>query len=406
MASYYYGQSTTSFDQGQEDHRETARPWSSSLSFQGPCATHLAMGRIEQLRRSKMQKVWKPVRLTLTHGGSGGDGTTVLWVQRETSMGTETLQRIPLTDVRSVGPVDEYMGERRFVVVVVPNSYYSADDPQVMFRCDNADACTKWVRAIRTTLEALRQPRAGITTASSSTRPAGATTQAAAPAPTPPPKPTPPPQDLLSFHVVTPTSTPQSVTAPPRPLGAADFDPLRQTATVSAPVSAPVPGGFYQASTSTSPTNHYHHPPHNQQSAPHSGGHYQWNYQHAQQQYHQHGYFNSQNQQHANLRHAILNQWALAPPYRQELRSLDQLVTTVHTVFGLVTPHAYFQQQWTALSYNDLCTHHVLDKEKVDKAVRKLKAFLHPDKWPTDWKPDQKFLCEMLWDVLHKAQDR
>ena len=39
------------------------------------------------------------------------------------------------------------------------------------------------------------------------------------------------------------------------------------------------------------------------------------------------------------------------------------------------------------------------DDEKLKKAVRKIRFFLHPDKLPRDLNAEQSFACRMLWDV-------
>lgn len=387
---------------GRPDYSEDA-PLSmaggSRQSFLGPSDGCLASGWVEQLRRSKMQKVWKPVRLSLTQNDM------TLWVQRDNSYGrTETLQRIPLLAVRSIGLVDEYMGERRFCLMVPDN----LDDPQVMFRCDQPAAANKWITALRTAQDRAKHPNR--------MPPAEQTPRPAAPPPpkvTPPPAP--PPQDLLSFHVVAPSpvAPPPQTPSPPRPLGAADFDPLRAAGgrPAPAPVSAPAPPVEYAAAV---PPPH-HHPHH--QAAPHSAG-VPWSQLQQQQQYRPHPAHQPPHypphpaaahaqQQQAAMRQAVLNTWALKPPHRQELRTLDQLVTTVQNTFTLTgQPVPPYFQTWVPVSYNDLCTHHVLDAALVDKAVRKLRCFLHPDKWPADLTPAAQGLCRLLWEILQNAQQQ
>lgn len=365
-------------------------------SFLGPSGGCLASGWVEQLRRSKMQKVWKPVRLSLMQNDM------TLWVQRDNNYGqTETLQRIPLRAVRSIGLVDEYMGERRFCLMVPDN----LDDPQVMFRCDQPAAANKWITALRTAQDSAKHPNR--------TSPAPQTPRPAPPPPkvTPPPAPAPPPppQDLLSFHVVAPSpvAPPPQTPSPPRPLGAADFDPLRAGGggrPTPAPVSAPAPPVGY--ATAAAPHHAHNH------AAPRSAG-VPWS---QLQQYrpppHQHypphhAAAQQQQQQQAAMRQAVLNTWALKPPLRQELRTMDQLVTTVQNTFSLVgQPVPMYFQTWTPVSYNDLCTHHVLDAALVDKAVRKLRCFLHPDKWPADLTPAGQGLCRLLWEILQNVQQQ
>lgn len=43
------------------------------------------------------------------------------------------------------------------------------------------------------------------------------------------------------------------------------------------------------------------------------------------------------------------------------------------------------------------------DDDKLSKAVRKLRFFLHPDKLPKDFNDDQVFVCKLLWDVTNDA---
>lgn len=48
---------------------------------------------------------------------------------------------------------------------------------------------------------------------------------------------------------------------------------------------------------------------------------------------------------------------------------------------------------------------HTLDGDKLKKAVRKLRFFLHPDKLPKDLDPIQEFVCKLLWDVTNDAYE-
>jgi len=43
------------------------------------------------------------------------------------------------------------------------------------------------------------------------------------------------------------------------------------------------------------------------------------------------------------------------------------------------------------------------DENKLKKAVRKLRVFLHPDRLPRDFSPEHTFVCKMLWDVTNDA---
>jgi len=42
-------------------------------------------------------------------------------------------------------------------------------------------------------------------------------------------------------------------------------------------------------------------------------------------------------------------------------------------------------------------------EEKLKKAVRQLRFFLHPDKLPKDLSEEQTFMCKMLWDVANDS---
>jgi hypothetical protein len=100
------------------------------------------------------------------------------------------------------------------------------------------------------------------------------------------------------------------------------------------------------------------------------------------------------------IKHAILIHWALQPPMRQNLRRIEDLVTSIHTVFPPafgVPGHDYFQK-WSVLAPAD-----VDNDDKLEKKVKKLRFFLHPDKLPKDLSEDQSFMCRMLWDITSDA---
>lgn len=101
-----------------------------------------------------------------------------------------------------------------------------------------------------------------------------------------------------------------------------------------------------------------------------------------------------------HIKHAILIHWALQPPMRQGLRQIEDLITSIHTVFPPafgVPGHEYFQK-WKAVTPSE-----VDDEDKIEKKVKKLRFFLHPDKLPKDLNSDQSFMCRMLWDVTSDA---
>ncbi|CAJ1935743.1 unnamed protein product [Cylindrotheca closterium] len=106
------------------------------------------------------------------------------------------------------------------------------------------------------------------------------------------------------------------------------------------------------------------------------------------------------------LKHDILIQWALQPPQLQMLRSVDVLLSTIQTVFppALGVPaHDYFRKWKVVTRESVLSDVGIIDEEKVKKAVRKLRFFLHPDKLPKDLNKEQEFMVKMLWDITNDA---
>ena len=111
-----------------------------------------------------------------------------------------------------------------------------------------------------------------------------------------------------------------------------------------------------------------------------------------------------------NIKRSILIHWALRPPQLNMLKPIDQLITTIHTCFPPafnVQSHDYFKK-WKPISPNDIVLNKSVmgnspDEEKLKKAVRKIRFFLHPDRLPKDLNPDQQFMCKMLWDVTSDA---
>jgi hypothetical protein len=103
---------------------------------------------------------------------------------------------------------------------------------------------------------------------------------------------------------------------------------------------------------------------------------------------------------------AVLKNWALQPPNLLHLRSISDLLTTIHSVFPPafgVPGHDHFTK-WTPISHFDLVTQDAkFDHEKLSKALRKLRFFLHPDRLPKDLTDEHNFMCKMLWDISSDA---
>jgi hypothetical protein len=108
------------------------------------------------------------------------------------------------------------------------------------------------------------------------------------------------------------------------------------------------------------------------------------------------------------LKHDILIQWALQPPQMQMLRSVDLLISTIHNVFPPfrnVPAHDYFTKWKPVTRESVLNDKGIIDADKLKKAVRKLRFFLHPDKLPKDLNSEQQFMVKMLWDIANDAWD-
>ncbi len=109
----------------------------------------------------------------------------------------------------------------------------------------------------------------------------------------------------------------------------------------------------------------------------------------------------------AKIKHEILLRWALQPPTMQTLRPIDMLVTTIHGVFPPalgVVGHEYFTR-WKPVTPADIgaSVGSTADSEKLNKVIKKIRFFLHPDKLPRDLNSEQQFMCKMLWDITSDA---
>lgn len=186
--------------------------------------------------------------------------------------------------------------------------------------------------------------------------------------------------------------------------------------------------GFYQHHQQVPPAQP-HVPPQGPPPPQHAGF-YQQQQQHTPPPYQQHGHTHPQQQQqqappqstinqkyakmansdegtaNQKIKHDLLVQWALQPPTLQALKPIELLITSVHTVFPPsfgVVGHEYFSK-WKAVQIGDIAPPgQRIDEDKLNKAVRKLRFFLHPDKLPKDLTADQSFLIKLLWDITNDA---
>ena len=66
-------------------------------------------------------------------------------------------------------------------------------------------------------------------------------------------------------------------------------------------------------------------------------------------------------------------------------------------------PLLAYQVMITPISQADVLDGGRPSDEKLKKAVRKLRFFLHPDKLPKDLNNEQSFMVKMLWDITSDA---
>ena len=111
------------------------------------------------------------------------------------------------------------------------------------------------------------------------------------------------------------------------------------------------------------------------------------------------------------IKRNILITWALVPPQYNMLRTIDQLLTSIQTVFppfSNVASHEYFAK-WKIIRREEFCLSSTMgnspDEVKLKKGVRKLRVLLHPDRLPREFDAKQTFVCKMLWDVTNDAYE-
>lgn len=102
------------------------------------------------------------------------------------------------------------------------------------------------------------------------------------------------------------------------------------------------------------------------------------------------------------LKKHIMVSWALIPPRCIKLKSMIDLCRSIQLTFPphnkMIQPHVYFDT-WMPImpgEYNQ--------PNGIHKVIKKCRFFLHPDKLPRDFTPDQILLCKLLWDILSDAK--
>jgi hypothetical protein len=92
--------------------------------------------------------------------------------------------------------------------------------------------------------------------------------------------------------------------------------------------------------------------------------------------------------------------WAKNPPEYHVIKPVAELLGTVGDTFALVEPHEYFHTKFQPFSKDAL---HSGSKDVLQRAVRKMRLFLHPDKLPKDFNVQQLLLCKTLWDSVSES---
>lgn len=102
------------------------------------------------------------------------------------------------------------------------------------------------------------------------------------------------------------------------------------------------------------------------------------------------------------LNTALEQTWSKLPPTFAQIKPLAELLATSHETFTLLPAsqrHAYFDK-FHRFSPDALAAS---NPKVLQKAVRKVRLFLHPDKLPADLNEMQQALCRTLWDVISEA---
>jgi hypothetical protein len=364
-----------------------------------PESHFIAQGTLEQLRRSKLTRIWKPVLVSLMKQGS-----PVVVIQRAETR--QTLHQFPIEAVGQVELVEDdalTAGEHRFVIRLAAAA--AAED--IVLRCPrNREAARNWVSTLRLVGQLLQTTT------------------------TPTILHVPEDKNLISFD--DPVSPMPRVSQPILPLH--QQRPLHPPHLPTFhPPQHPQHHNFPHPQQSTFAQQQYHYPQHFPQPS--------WN--NCPPQYSSPGYAMQTPAMHrpaatrihsapvsqpvrpsplpnpplkvqskplhrsssappdlkttttsqktpcltpAQLKERVTRDWALRPPAYQCLRDLSQLLPTLHHNFALVAHHAYFDT-WPQKRSN----------------MKHVRFFLHPDKWPRDMSTEQTCLLKLLWDVINDA---
>lgn len=429
----------------------------------------VACGWIEQLRRSKMRYVWKTVLMSVVKGRHV-DEETVMLIQRETEgrLSMETLETIPIRWIRCVVPAEESeVGQNKFSLTVFnPKGIQEQDlNNNYVFRVYATQAYRSWIstlKAVQAHVE--RKEVAKITPEedllsfdesktttvlpsqpilqSHSHPPSGyvqPTAQLVPPQNQTQQYPSPPvsgqwqfqqpthqyqspqhfQQHLYQQHTNQPTNPAYTRQRPlhpcwkqPQYIGTTVGQQMSHSNRARAASAPTPPVGFhsYAAQHQESVSYQYQQTQHHQIPKPPASTGYVHQTSSAHPVYSPPVSGNTleeakPSQQQAGplpesaLRKRILVEWALEPPALQVLRPVQSLVSTIQTVFPPkfgVKPHDYFAKWSPAVNAS----------KQLDKSIRKLRFFLHPDKLPKDFTEEQIFVCQLLWDVVNDAWEQ